>query len=223
MQRYFLNSVLILVLLTGRTLRAQPDTLTIAYKMQRCLKMCDPSVLLDVLEKNNYTREQIIRMGTFVSYHGNDACANAMVKLSLAKQDSITADNWHGFSVQNTKHGNYAEAIPALEKSIALDAREAEGYYGWVLLYYYRDYDRALKHLEHFDKLSSGVKAPVGENIHFLKGLCHYQMGNYPQAIEEFLLNEDFEVKRFGQKNCNGYIYFYIARCYDQSGNIRLA
>lgn len=202
---------------------AQQDTLTPGYKLERCLRTCEPQVLLEYAEQNHYTTEQTLNMGTYLSYHGNDHCANAMMTLYFAKHDSITADNWHSYSVQNTKHGNYAEAVLALEKSVALDAKEVGGYYGWVLLYYYRDYERSLKHLEHFDQLAPDVEAPVGENIHFLKGLCHYQLGNYQEAIGEFLLNEAFELKSFGQKNCNGYIYFYLARCYDQSGNSKQA
>lgn len=205
------------------TMPAQQDTLTLGYKLERCLRTCDPQVLLEYMEQNHYNREQILNTGAYVSYHGNDHCANAMMNLYFARHDSISADNWHSYSVQNTKHGNYAEAVRALEKSVALDAKEVGGYYGWVLLYYYRDYERSLKQLEHFDQLDPAVEAPVGENIHFLKGLCHYQLGNYQKAIGEFLLNDSFERKSFGQKNCNGYIYFYLARCYDQSGDTRQA
>jgi tetratricopeptide (TPR) repeat protein len=204
-------------------MHAQRDTMTLGYKLERCTRKCDPKVLYDHLQSQNYSKEQVLALGTYLSYHGNDECSNAMMKLCLATHDSISAENWHVYSVQNTKNGNYAESIPALEKAIALDPKEMEGYYGWVLLYYYRDYERSLKHLEHYDMLSPGVEAPVGENIHFLKGLCHYRMQNYQKAIEEFEANEVFEVERFGQKNCNGYIYFYIARCYDQSGNPKQA
>lgn len=219
----FLNSCFLLWMLCSAVTQAQSDTLSLGYKFAHCTRTCDPVVLYDFLQEKGYSKEQILDMGSYLSYHGNDQCANTMMQRCLAKHDSVTAGNWHSYSVQNTKHGNYAEAIQALEKAIALDASDIGGYYGWVLLYYYRDYERALKHLEQFDRLSTGMKAPVGENIHFLKGLCHYQMKHYAKAIEEFLINEAFEVKQFGQKNCNGYIYFYIARCYDQSGNTKAA
>lgn len=221
--KYFLNNCLLLLMLLSSGLHAQTDTTTLGYKFGHCTGKCDPLALYEFLQEKSYSKEQILEMGTYISYHGNDQCSNAMMKLCLAAHDSITASNWHVYSVQNTKNGNYAESIPALEKAVILDPKDIEGYYGWVLLYYYRDYERSLKHLEHYDQLSPGVEAPVGENIHFLKGLCHYQMGNFQKAIEEFELNEAFEVKRFGRKNSNGYIYFYIARCYDQLGKIKPA
>lgn len=205
------------------SLRAQNDTTTLAYRYARCMDHCHPTAIYEYLKAAGYQKENILRIGTYMAYHSHDACANAMMKRCLADNDSIRAEDWHAYSVQNTKNGNYAEAIMALDNAEALDATQIDDYYGWVLLYYYRDYARALTHLERFDALHSGAKAPVGENIHFLKGLCFYQLKQFDQAIAEFTQNEAFEVKQFGQKNCNGYIYFYMARCYHLSGDLRMA
>lgn len=204
--------------------KAQNDSLTLAYKLERCHKPINAKDILEFLEEKHFTKRQILEMGTYISYHGNDKCGNELMNLCIAKLDSITAGDWHAYSVQNTKHGNYVEAIQALEKSLAINAKEVEGYYGWVLLYYYRDYEKSLKHLNHYDNLTpQDVDAPVGENIHFLKGLCYYQMNQYQNAIKEFELNEKFEVSHFGQKNCNTYIYFYIARNYEKLNDFKNA
>lgn len=206
------------------TIKAQNDSLTLGYKLERCHKPIKAQEILKYLEEKHFTKKQILEMGTYISYHGNDQCGNELMNLCIAKNDSITAGDWHAYSVQNTKHGNYAEAIQALEKSLAINAKEMEGYYGWVLLYYYRDYEKSLKHLNHYDDLTpQDVDAPVGENIHFLKGLCYYQLGQYQNAINEFELNEKFEVSHFGQKNCNTYIYFYIARNYEKLNDLKKA
>ena len=204
--------------------KAQNDSLTLAYKLERCHKAINAQEILEFLEEKHFTKKQILEMGTYISYHGDDKCGNELMNLCIAKNDSITAGDWHAYSVQNTKHGNYAEAIQALEKSLAINAKEMEGYYGWVLLYYYRDYEKSLKHLNHYDELTpQDVDAPVGENIHFLKGLCYYQLGQYQNAIKEFELNEKFEINHFGQKNCNTYIYFYIARNYEKLNDLKKA
>ena len=148
--------------------KAQNDSLTLGYKLERCHQPIKAQEILKYLEEKHFTKKQILEMGTYISYHGNDQCGNELMNLCIAKNDSITAGDWHAYSVQNTKHGNYAEAIQALEKSLAINAKEMEGYYGWVLLYYYRDYEKSLKHLNHYDDLTpQDVDAPVGENIHF--------------------------------------------------------
>jgi tetratricopeptide (TPR) repeat protein len=211
-------------MLCGFMTKAQNDSLTLAYKLERCHKAINAQEILEFLEEKHFTKKQILEMGTYISYHGNDQCGNDLMNLCIAKNDSITAGDWHAYYVQNTKHGNYAEAIQALEKSLAINAKEMEGYYGWVLLYYYRDYEKSLKHLNHYDCLTpQDVDAPVGENIHFLKGLCYYQLGQYQNAIKEFELNEKFEINHFGQKNCNTYIYFYIARNYEKLNDLKKA
>ncbi len=211
-------------MLCSFTGKSQTDTLDFYYKLERCTKQCNAQKILEYLEKNNFNKKEILHVGSYISYYGNDKCANELMNLCIAKNDSITEDDWHMYSVQNTKHGNYAEAIQALDKSLAINAKEIEGYYGWVLLYYYRDYERSLLHLNHYDDLApNDVEAPVGENIHFLKGLCYYQLRQYQNAIKEFELNETFEVKRFGQKYCNAYIYFYMARCYEKITNLKQA
>ena len=210
--------------MSGFCAKAQIDTISFNFKAERCLQHCNAQLILEELEKNKYSKKEILNVATFISYHGSDKCGNELMKLCIAKHDSITAGDWHTYSVQNTKHGNYAEAIQALEKSLAINAKEMEGYYGWVLLYYYRDYEKSLKHLNHYDDLTpQDVDAPVGENIHFLKGLCYYQLGQYQNATKEFEINEKFEVSHFGQKNCNTYIYFYMARCYEKKGDIKQA
>lgn len=208
----------------GFTIKAQTDTLGFNYKFERCIKQCNAQSVLENLEKNNYKKKEILNIATYISYHGNDKCANELMNLCIAKHDTITAGDWHTYSVQNTKHGNYAESIQALEKSLAINASEMEGYYGWVLLYYFRDYEKSLKHLNHYDDLTPHTTdAPVGENIHFLKGLCYYQLNQYEKSIKEFEKNEKFEIEHFGQKNCNSYIYFYIARNYEKLNDIKHA
>lgn len=179
-------------------------------------------MILANLEEQQFSKEEILKVGSFLSYHGNDKCGNELMNLCIAKNDSITAGNWQTYSVQNTKNGNYAESFQALEKSFAINAKEMEGYFGWVLLYYYRDYKRALNHLNHYDDLTPrDVDAPVGENIHFLKGLCYYQLNQFQNAINEFENNEKFEITHFRQKNCNTYIYFYMARSYEKMNNLK--
>lgn len=216
--------MLICILFSFSITKAQNDSLTLAYKFERCNNKINAKEVLDFLEGKHFTKRQILDMGTYISYHGNDKCGNELMNLCIAKNDSITAGDWQAYSVQNTKHGNYAEAIQALEKSLAINATEMEGYYGWVLLYYFRDYKKSLKHLNHYDDLTpTTTDAPVGENIHFLKGLCYYQLNEYQNAIKEFKINEQFEVSHFGQKNCNTYIYFYIARNYEKLNDIKKA
>jgi len=190
------------------------------YKLERCLKTQNAEAFYNDLILFKNSSQQILDLSSYILYHGNETFGNSLQKICLSKMDSISSNDYQSISVQQTKNGDYQKAIHYLEKSITLEAKENENYYGWLLLYYYRDYKKALEHLNHYDDLTPNViDAPVGENIHFLKGLCYYQLNQYKEAITEFEINKKFEIERFGNKNCNSYIYFYEARCFEKLTN----
>jgi len=120
------------------------------------------------------------------TYYGRNHMGNKVAQYALSKMDSVTGEILHHYSVQNTKNGNYILAIDALEKAVAKDP-DLNGYYGWVLLYYYRDYERALQHLESYDSLTPNFSdAPVGEDINYLKGLGYAGLGQHEEALVKF-------------------------------------
>ena len=90
-------------------------------------------------------------------------------------------------STPHTKFGNYHIAFPLLEKSTEFDPKESLYYYSWLLLYYYRDYDRALERLNQYDDFTPNQHDLAwGENVNYLKGIAYRQLGDYEGAIKEF-------------------------------------
>jgi tetratricopeptide (TPR) repeat protein len=119
-------------------------------------------------------------------YHGNNDRGNRIINFVLSHIDEPSYELLHAISVQNLKNGNYAIAFDNLTKASALD-NEVYGYFGWVMLYYFRDYDRALKYLDIYDSLTPNFSdAPVGENIDYLRGLAYLQLGQFQKAITYF-------------------------------------
>lgn len=120
------------------------------------------------------TLRLIMGVGSMDIYYGNNERGNEIIKYAMTKADSLSDGDYHAISVQNTKNGNYDIAINALEKGMDINPRELGGYYGWILLYYYRDYERALKVLNEYDAFTPNFSdAPSGEDIHYLKGLAY--------------------------------------------------
>ncbi|MCT4664892.1 MAG: tetratricopeptide repeat protein [Flavobacteriales bacterium] len=86
-----------------------------------------------------------------------------------------------------TKSGDYHIAFPYLEKAAEINPKNALYYYSWLLLYYYRDYERAFFRLNQFDDLTPNeVDYAWGENVNYLKGLALKQMGRFEEATQEF-------------------------------------
>lgn len=156
-------------------------------------------------------------IGYQLIYYGKNDKGNALIEYALSKRDTITDEDYHGWSVQNTKNGNYAIAIDKLEKTIQLNPKEGSAYYGWVLLYYYRDYEKALKILEQHDAYTPNFSdAPMGEDIHYLKGLCQMQMQDYKKAIEEFNIYINNLATTHGEDFVDVYTFVQKGRCLTQ-------
>lgn len=165
-----------------------------------------------VASRNN--ADSVFGIGYYNVYMGKNELGNKIMNYALSLKDSITYEDYHALSVQNTKNGNYPIAINALEKALALNP-EVHGYYGWVLLYYYRDYRKALVHLEKYDSLTPNYSdAPGGENIHFLKGLVKMNLKDYNGAIAEFNNNIGEVSDKSGEEWVSIATFLYKGRCY---------
>jgi len=103
-----------------------------------------------------------------------------------------------------SKRGEFTEGFPLMEKAVQLDPLNALYFTSWQMLFLYRDYERALADLEYYDDISQGVDYVSGDNINYLKGLAHKQLGNYDQAVEEF----DKCIKHEGEA-VSEYVYVY--------------
>ena len=156
-------------------------------------------------------------LGYMDVYNGNNERGNQLMQYAMSQMDSIDGQTYHSLSVQNTKNGNYHLAIDALNKAYEMDPSEVGAYFGWVLLYYYHDYERALEVLEKYDALTPEFSdAPMGEDIHYLKGLAHMQMENWILAKEEieYYIKESSET--VGEKYVDVYAFVQLGRCYAQ-------
>lgn len=128
----------------------------------------------------------LIGIGYFDVYMGNNQRGNAIMEYALSKIPNPNYEVYHKLSVQNTKNGNYKLAVKYLDIASKLNP-EVYSYYGWVMLYYYRDYERALIYLEKYDSLTPNFSDfPVGENINYLKGMANMNLNKYDKAIQEF-------------------------------------
>jgi tetratricopeptide (TPR) repeat protein len=138
----------------------------------------------------------LIGLGSIDVNYGNNERGNAIMEFALSKIKKPSESTYHAISVQNTKNGNYNIAITALEKAYKINPDEMGDYYGWVLLYYYHDYKKAITILNKYDDLTPNFSDyPVGECIHYLKGLAYKELGDFELALKEFDLSIKYAVE----------------------------
>jgi tetratricopeptide (TPR) repeat protein len=156
----------------------------------------------------------LLGFGSLDTYYGNNERGNKIMNYAISRIEDKEEEIYHHLSIQNTKNGNYNIAIAALEKAFGINPKEVAAYYGWVLLYYYHDYEKALVILDYCDALTPNFSdAPMAEDIHKLKGLAHMQLENYEKAIEEFDLNISEITETIGEEWVDVYTFVNKGRC----------
>ena len=160
-------------------------------------------------------------IGSQMQWFGYDKEGNEMIEKSIKKLRNFRASEYHLVSIQNTKNGNYNKAIEYLDKASELEPKEVDGYYGWLLLYYYRDYEKALFHLNRYDLFTPNFDDYVGDdNILYAKALCYKELGQYSKALE---LNIDLEPQIIALQYLAGIQLIEIADQVDEFDEIILA
>lgn len=158
-------------------------------------------------------------IGSQLQWFGYDERGNEMIIKSIKNIDDFRTIEYHSVSVQNTKNGNYDKAIEYLNRASELEPKEVDGYYGWLLLYYYRDYEKALFHLNRYDAFTPDFDDYVGDdNILYAKALCYKETGQYHKALELFNKAISSELKGHDESWISHQLYFQKARTFHLLG-----
>jgi len=161
----------------------------------------------------------IFELGYIDVHNGNNERGNKIMSYTISKMKNPSETVFHALSVQNTKNGNYNISIPALEKAYGINPKEVGAYYGWVLLYYYHDYEKALSILNKYDDSTPNFSDwPMGECIHYLKGLAYMQLTDYEDAIKEFDVSIENTSMENGEDWVNYEVFLNKGRCLKELG-----
>lgn len=155
-------------------------------------------------------------LGFKLTYYGFNDLGPKIGKYGLPDNNFLFGEPFRSFSVQNTKNGNYHLAIDALEEAVKRNPSIKE-YYGWVLLYYYRDYNKSYQILDEYDKKTPNFSDPViGENVNYLKGLALMKMNRFEEAIKEFNIYIDYVSNSVGEDWVDVYAFVNRGNSYVQ-------
>jgi tetratricopeptide (TPR) repeat protein len=86
-------------------------------------------------------------------------------------------------------------------KAVELDPLAWTGWRGYLYLYVYRDYARALADFDATDTITPGVvDYPQSTSVDYMRGICYLQLGQYDRAIEYFDRHIDREIEVVGPR-----------------------
>jgi len=143
------------------------------------------------IELENLTKEEKILKTKELEYERNYYYqANTIRQAYFDTLLMLNPDNEYYHrekSVAHSKIGDYHISFPLLQRSLELDPEEALYYTSWLMTDLYKDYDRAIEHLNQYDDYTPGkVDYVWGNNVNFLKGEVLQALGRHEEAIIEF-------------------------------------
>lgn len=103
------------------------------------------------------------------------------------------------------------------DKAMFLDPLKYQGTRGYILLFFFKNYEKALADFEAVDIINpKGPDYIRQTNIKYLKALCHMQMGDYNEAITHFDSYIKEETKTVGLEFINEAAFLYKGIIYSR-------
>ncbi|MEM1121870.1 MAG: tetratricopeptide repeat protein [Bacteroidota bacterium] len=144
-----------------------------------------------VLYKKSFTKEAQKKIASQM-LGGLKFCYQGSVPCQLLMEEALHLDSTHPeihreLGIPYLKRGFPADYEPHYANTVKYGAVEWQGWRGYIYLYFYRDYERALADFKALDTLTPNfVDYPQATSVLFMSAICHLKMGNYDQAIQLF-------------------------------------
>ena len=97
--------------------------------------------------------------------------------------DSTDADLWREFGTARVKRGIADEMYYYYGGAVKRKPAKWAGFRGYLYLYFYRDYQRAIEDFNLGDEANGQVDYSQGQNHDYMRGICYYGLKDYEEAL----------------------------------------
>lgn len=137
------------------------------------------------------------------------------------KHSPESADLWREHGAPSIKRGAGNATYKYYGKAVALDPLEWQGWRGYLYLYFYRDYKRALSDFDATDILTPDfVDYPQSTSVDFMRGICYMRLNNYEKSFEFFERHIQECIKTVGEDYIDTRVYLYRGIMFFNEGKI---
>ena len=129
------------------------------------------------------------------------------------------ADVWREKGVAWLKRGFGADMNPFYAKAVELDAEKWSGMRGYIYLYFYRDYGRAIADFNATDTLTEDfIDHPQGQSVDYMRGICYYGLTDYNKAIAYLNKYVESVIIKEGEAWADPYAVLYRGLTFEKLG-----
>lgn len=119
-------------------------------------------------------------------------------QIAMTKDSSKRSNPLIYRALGELKYGNYDRAFADYEAAVKLEPKWA-GEIGWRYLFLFRDYARALVHLQAFDDRTPNFDDPIDDySVNYLKGRAYAGLGDHENALKAYNLTISQRAARLG-------------------------
>ncbi|WP_424962808.1 tetratricopeptide repeat protein [Ekhidna sp.] len=138
--------------------------------------------------KRTFTAEEMKQLspqlrGGRVYYYQGSVPEQFQLKEAF-KMDSTDADLWREFGTARVKRGILDEMYHYYGEAVKRKPEVWAGFRGYLYLYFYRDYERAVADFNLGDEANGQVDYSQGQSHDYMRGICYYGLKDYTTAID---------------------------------------
>lgn len=127
-------------------------------------------------------------------------------------------------SVADLKRGLPHKWKPQYNKAVVLDSIERIPWRGYLYLWFYRDYKKAIADFDASDTLTPNfIDAPQGHSVDYWRGIAYLGLKDYKNAIAYFNKYIQKEIDEDGEDWVEVTAFLYLGIAYYESGNLENA
>jgi tetratricopeptide (TPR) repeat protein len=135
--------------------------------------------------------------------------ANMMLLEEGVRMDSTLPELWRELATPYLKRGLPNEAFRYYAKEVSLAPELWQGWRGYLYLYFYHDYNRAIADFNATDTLTTITDYPQGQSVDYMRGLCYYGLHDYTKAITFFDKYIEEVTREKGEEWVDTYAFLY--------------
>jgi len=165
--------------------------------MEKLLKLSLSLALILGLTSSCKTKEEKAADAAEFGFHFYQGKPQHMNAFAYAIElDSTNASNWRELSVTYLKRGIPHEWKSYYEKAVLNDSVTWQPWRGYLYLWFYRDYEKAIEDFNASDTLTPDfIDAPQGKSVDYWRGVAYLGLKNYKKSIIYFNKNIQQETK----------------------------
>ena len=160
--------------------------------------------------------EQIFKSGA----HLPQGSPKSMTRIAKAISiDSTYAEALREHSVAYLKRGLPHKWKPWFDKAVQYDPQTWIPWRGYLYLYFYRDYEKAISDFNASDTLTPHLDYPQGHSVDFWRGLAYLGLKDYQKSVAFWDKHIMKETEDTGEDWVELEAFLYLGIAHHESGN----